>query len=156
MTQIRLSAANLTSPCNTLRTMNSLARSDTSVVIDSEPHQSRTCKTSLLFAPLAVCVHTGCSAFPFYILTKPLILLHIQYKAINIFFYILDIYISNKFNFWSVHGIMNTLGLLQSKCEALFGLHLLCTPTQYKRTVLQPLKLILNIHRIIRGYSGYS
>ena len=25
----------------------------------------------------------------------------------------------NKFNFWSVHGIMNTAGLLQSLCEAL-------------------------------------
>ena len=31
---------------------------------------------------------------------------------------------SNKFNFWSVHGIMNTSALLQSS-EA-FGLHLLC------------------------------
>ena len=41
-------------PCNTLRTSNSFARSDTGVVIDSKPHPSRTCKTSLLFAPLAV------------------------------------------------------------------------------------------------------
>ena len=24
----------------------------------------------------------------------------------------------NEFNFWNVHGIMNTLGLLQSLCEA--------------------------------------
>ena len=36
-------------------------------------HLSCTCKTSLLFAPLAVRVHTGCSAFPFYTPTKPLI-----------------------------------------------------------------------------------
>ena len=35
----------------------------------------------LLFAPLAVCVHTGCSAFPFYTPTKPLIQLHIKYKT---------------------------------------------------------------------------
>ena len=48
-----------------LRTSNSFARRDTSIVIDSELHLSRTCKTSLLFAPLAVRVHTGCSAFPF-------------------------------------------------------------------------------------------
>ena len=42
------------------------ARSDTGVVIDSEPHLSRTCKTSLLFALLAVRVQAGCSTFPFY------------------------------------------------------------------------------------------
>ena len=52
--------------CNTFLTSNSFARSDTDVVIDSEPHLSRTCKTSLLFAPLAVRVHTGSSALPFY------------------------------------------------------------------------------------------
>ena len=57
-------------PC-TLQTSNSFARSDTGVVIDSEPHLSGTCKTSLLSAPLAVHVHTGCSAFQFYIPTKP-------------------------------------------------------------------------------------
>ena len=50
---------------------HSFARSDTDVVIDSEPHLSGTFKTSLLFAPLAVCVHTGCSAFQFYTPTKP-------------------------------------------------------------------------------------
>ena len=33
---------------------NSFARSDTGVVIDSEPQPSRTFKTSLLFAPWAV------------------------------------------------------------------------------------------------------
>ena len=65
MTQILLTDAKLTCPCNTLRTSNSFARSDTGVVIDSEQHQSRMCKTSLLFAPLAVHVHTGCSAFLF-------------------------------------------------------------------------------------------
>ena len=48
-----------------------------SVEIDSEPHLSRTCKTSLLFAQLAVGVHTDCSAFPIYTPTEPLIQLHI-------------------------------------------------------------------------------
>ena len=28
--------------------------------------------------------------------------------------YIINVNISNKFNFWKVHGIMNTSGLLQS------------------------------------------
>ena len=36
-------------PLDTLRTSNSFARSDTDVVIDREPHLSRTCKTCLLF-----------------------------------------------------------------------------------------------------------
>ena len=49
-------------------------------VIDSESQRSRTCKTNLLFAPLAVRVHTGYSAFPFYTPTKPLTGLHIKYK----------------------------------------------------------------------------
>ena len=31
------------------------------------------------FAPLAVRVHTGCSVFPFYTLTKPLMQLHITF-----------------------------------------------------------------------------
>ena len=44
----------LGAPCDTLQTSNSFVRSDTGVVIDSEPHLSRTCKTNLLFAPLAV------------------------------------------------------------------------------------------------------
>ena len=42
--------------------------------------------------------------------------------SINIFQYLIDIivihstlYLRNKLNFWSVHGIMNTLDLLQSK-----------------------------------------
>ena len=52
----------------------SFARSDTGVVIDSEPHPNHMCKTSFLLAPLAVRVHDGCSAFPFYTPTKPLIL----------------------------------------------------------------------------------
>ena len=69
-------------PCNTLRTANSFARSDTGVVIDSEPHRSRTCKSSFLFAALAVRVHTGCSAFPFYTPTKPLMRLNIEYKIV--------------------------------------------------------------------------
>ena len=44
----------LTCPCKTLRTSNSFARGDTGVVIDSEPDLIRTCKTSFVFAPLAV------------------------------------------------------------------------------------------------------
>ena len=66
ITQIWLTAAKLTCPCNTLRTSNSFARSDTGGVIDSQPHPS------LLFAPLAVRIQAGCSAFPFYTSTKPL------------------------------------------------------------------------------------
>ena len=57
------------------------ARSDTGVVIDSEPDLIHMCQTSLLVAPLAVRVHTGCSTFPFYTPTKPLIWLHIKYKC---------------------------------------------------------------------------
>ena len=68
------------------------ARSDTGVVIDSEPHLSRMCKTSFLFAPLAVHVQAGCFAFPFYTLTKPLIRLYFKYKTVlipklNVFLY---------------------------------------------------------------------
>ena len=82
--QIWLTAAKLTCPCNTLQTSNSIARSDTGVVTDTEPHPSRSCKTSLLFAPLAVRVQAGCSAFPFYTPTKPLIQLHFKYKTVLI------------------------------------------------------------------------
>ena len=57
MTKIWLTAAKLTCPCNMLGTSNSFARSNTVVVIDREPHLNGTCKTSLLFAPLAICVH---------------------------------------------------------------------------------------------------
>ena len=39
------------SPCNMLQTSNSFARSDTVVVVVSEPHLICTCKTSILFAP---------------------------------------------------------------------------------------------------------
>ena len=80
-----LTAAKLTCRCNTLRTSNSSARSDTSVVIDNEPHLSRTCKTSLLFAPLAVRVQAGCSAFPFYTPTEPFIIrLYFKYATVLI------------------------------------------------------------------------
>ena len=37
--------------------MELICQSDTVVVIDSEPQPSHMCKTSLLFAPLAVHVH---------------------------------------------------------------------------------------------------
>ena len=37
-----------------------------------------------LFAPLAVCVHAGCSAFPLYTPTKPLIQLYFKYKTVLI------------------------------------------------------------------------
>ena len=73
ITQIWLTAVKLTCPRNTLRTSNLFARSDTGVVIDSKPHPNRTCKTSLLFAQLAVRVQAGCSTFPFYTPTKPFI-----------------------------------------------------------------------------------
>ena len=63
-------------------TFRSFARSDTGVVIDSEPHLSGTCKTSRLFAPLAVRVQAGCSAFPFYTQTKPLKPLYFKYKTV--------------------------------------------------------------------------
>ena len=53
-------------PCNMLRTSNSFARSDTGVVSDSQPHLIHMCKTSLVFAPLAVGDYTGSSAFLFY------------------------------------------------------------------------------------------
>ena len=56
---------------------------DTVVVIDGKPNLIRICKTSLLFALLAVQIHIGCSAFPFYNSpTKPLKGLHIEYKTI--------------------------------------------------------------------------
>ena len=53
--------------------------------------------TNLLFAPLAVRVQVGCSAFPFYTPTKPLIRLNYKYKTVSIpklklLFYILGIY----------------------------------------------------------------
>ena len=67
-------------PVQNARRSSSFARSDTGV-IDSEPHPRRTCKTSLLFAPVAVSVHAGCSTFPFYTPTKPSIRLHIKYKT---------------------------------------------------------------------------
>ena len=84
-------------PMQYASTSNSFARCDTGVVIDSEPHLSRTCKTSLLFAPLAILVQAGCSAFPFYTLTKQLIRLYFRYKTVVIpklifFLYILVIY----------------------------------------------------------------
>ena len=47
-------------------------------------HLSRMCKTSLLFAPLAVRVLAGCSAFPLYTLTKPLIRFYFKYKTFNL------------------------------------------------------------------------
>ena len=52
---------------------------------------------SLLFAPLAVHVQAGSSAFPFYAQTKSLIRLYFKYKLVLIpnlkmFAYILDIY----------------------------------------------------------------
>ena len=50
----------------------------TGFVIDSKLHPSRTCKTSLVFAPLAVRVQGGCSAIPFYTQTKPLIRLYFK------------------------------------------------------------------------------
>ena len=65
---------------NKLRTSNSSEVTLHGDVIDSEPHPSRTCKTSLVFAPLAVTVHTGCPALPFCTPTTPIIRLHIKTK----------------------------------------------------------------------------
>ena len=59
---------------------SSFARSDTGFVINSEPHPSRKCKSSLLFDPFAVRIRSSCSAFPFYITIKPLIRFHIRYR----------------------------------------------------------------------------
>ena len=78
-THFSLTPAKLTCPCNTFPTTNALARSDTGAVNDSEPHLSRTCKTSFLFAPLDVRFHTGCSAFPFYTPTKTFIRLSLGF-----------------------------------------------------------------------------
>ena len=66
-------------PVQMFGTSNPFARNDTVVVTDSEPDLSCTCKTSFLFGPMAVRVHTGYSAFPFYTPTKALIQLHIKY-----------------------------------------------------------------------------
>ena len=83
-------------------------------MIDSKPHLSRTCKTSLWFAPLAVHALAGCSAFPFYSPTKPLIRLYFKYKTVliptlKIFFifyiFIINVNISNKFYFWNISGL---------------------------------------------------
>ena len=78
----KLTAIKLTCPCNSLRKSNSFPKCNAGVVIDSEPHLSCTCNTSFLFAPLAVRVHTDCSAFPFCTPTKPLIRLNIKYKIL--------------------------------------------------------------------------
>ena len=56
----------------------------TGVMIDIKPHLSRTCKTSLLFAPLAVCVQAGCSTFPLDTPTKLLVQLYFKYKTVLI------------------------------------------------------------------------
>ena len=77
-----IDSCKLTCPCNTFRTSNAFARSDTGGVIDSKPNLSGKSKTNLLFALFAVRVHTGCSACPFYTPTKPLIRLHIKYKTV--------------------------------------------------------------------------
>ena len=73
----------LTWPCNALRTSSSIARSDTSVVIDNEPYLSRMCKTSLVFAFLAVRFHAGSSTFPFNTPTNPLIRFHSKLKNVS-------------------------------------------------------------------------
>ena len=93
-------AAKLTCPCNTLQTSNSFAISATGLGIDSKPHLGRTCKTSLVFAPLAVCVLAGCSAF--FHFTVWLSINTIIFYMQNFFLYILDIYNKNiisKFQF---------------------------------------------------------
>ena len=74
-------------PYNMLRASNSFARCETGVVIDSEPHLSRMCKTSLLVAPLAVRVQAGCYAFSILLSDKTV--------------YTIKFEIQNCFNFFS-------------------------------------------------------
>ena len=97
-TKFRLTAAKLCCPCNTLRASNSFARSDTGVVIYSEPHPCRTCKSSLVFAPLAVRVQAGYSAFPFYTPTKLLIRLYFKCKTVPIPLIIMKVRVSCNVN----------------------------------------------------------
>ena len=59
--KIRLTAAKLTCPCNTLRTLNSFARSDTGIVIDSKLHLSPTLQSK----PLVCSIGYPCSQWLF-------------------------------------------------------------------------------------------
>ena len=43
-----------------------------------------------------------------------LILLFFLKMLTAFYYFLLHIYLKNEFNFWNVHGIMNTLGVLQS------------------------------------------
>ena len=57
---------------------------------------SSMCKTSILFATLAVRVQAGCSAFSFYTPTKPLIRIYYEYKTVlisELFFFIFKIFL---------------------------------------------------------------
>ena len=51
---------------DSLKTSNSFARSDTGVVIDSEPHLICTSDLHVQIKPLVCRAHTDCSAFHFY------------------------------------------------------------------------------------------
>ena len=56
-------------------------------------------------------------AVPLYTPTKPIIRMHIKYKTVlfpklEIIFYILDVNISNKFNFWNVQMYFGSLAKL--------------------------------------------
>ena len=84
MNYTKLTAGKLTCPCNMVQTSSSFTRSDTSIMIDSEPHPSHTCKSSFLFSALAVRVQAGCSAFSFYTMTLPLKRLYFKYKTVLI------------------------------------------------------------------------
>ena len=101
-TQIWLTAAKLTCPCNTLWTMNSFARSDTDVVIDSEPHPSRRCKTSLICS-----IGCPCSAFRFYTPTNPL--------HDNVFFFCF--FFSSSAYFTEVKWSISKKSIIFSRCQ---------------------------------------
>ena len=48
----------------------------------------------------------------------------------------MSVYLRNKFDFWSVHGIMNTSGLLQSKRKG-FTLTLVKSAFEHPRHMLK-------------------
>ena len=65
ITRVWLTAAKLTCPRNMLRTSNSFARSDTGIVVDSEPHPSRYDNMDIFKVRVSVCftLNTGPDEF---------------------------------------------------------------------------------------------
>ena len=64
----------------------------------------------------------------------------------------LCLYLRNEFDFWNVHGIMNTLGLLKSEREALASSSLCKRP---KASMIPCTDQKLNLLRIIACYNKY-